>query len=42
MAIALDRAENSSLTGFSEEGVSPKQLKSWVGVVGIEPTASTV
>jgi len=46
MAIALDRAENSSrrssLTGFTDDQVSSKYLKFWVGVEGIEPSASTV
>jgi hypothetical protein len=45
LRLRLDRVENSSpnssLTGFSEGGVSPK-LKFWVGVEGIEPSTSTV
>jgi hypothetical protein len=38
----FDRGENSSRTGFAEEGVSSKCLKFWVGVEGIEPSTSTV
>jgi hypothetical protein len=38
----LDRAENSSLAGLTDDQVSSKYLKFWVGVEGIEPSASTV
>ncbi len=35
-------SRNSSLTGFTDDQVSPKYPKVWVGVEGIEPSTSTV